>query len=417
MSDEDTLEALSQLLPNRFAEPPEVAAEFAGGHLAPPPGAPQTIARRYLQRIQTNENLDKGFHLDREQATGILRGLWRRYRKEEHKRRPPHERPRLAAPPLLVKEWEDRLDAQGVDSMGPNGEDVRAYMTQLETAVRAWWQAVGPADSLPHQYGRLVNPERPSTGPRWPTDSFLALQVQLLWALERAERTFGGGVDVAEPIRTWLTQLEFKHFGGLHSRPQQAPDKKGRFSRYVSLYPPVDANPKPPALGTHLSRADDMSIIPDLEHLQPEEMREMEMVLRSFWRTEARASFEGSRFRGPPSETARQQGFQAEELAGRICQWQRTGEVMGRDRTQVERAIRLRDDLWRAAFDEYGLEPHKPRTELVSRRGDTFYTIKWTPELARPTSAERPETLRPSDDGQGRAGGTASGAEGAPTRG
>jgi hypothetical protein len=378
-----------------------VTAEFAAGHLSPPTDAPQTIAQRYLQRIQTNENLDEAwFYLDRGQAIGILRGLWRRYRKEEHERRPSHERPRLAILPLPVKEWEERLDAQGVDSMGLDEEGVRAYMAQLETTVRTWWQTVGPADMLPPQFGRLVNPKGPPTGPRWPTDSFLTLQVQLLWALERAERTFGGGVGVSDPIRTWLTGIEFKQFGGLHNRPQRAPNDEGKFSRYVSLYPPVDANPKPPEQGTHLSRQDDMAIVPDLEHLQPEEMRKMEMVLRSFWRTEARAPFEDDRFRGSPSEAARTQGFQAEELAGRISRWERTGEALGKDRTQVERAIRMRDDLWKAAFDDYGLEPPKPRTELVSRRGDTFYAVKWTPELTRPAPAptEQPETVRPSDD-------------------
>jgi hypothetical protein len=104
MSNEYILEALSQLHPNRFAEPPEVTAKFAEGHLAPPADAPQTIAQRYLQRIQTNENLDEGAYLDRGHAIGILRGLWRRHRKEEHERRPPHERPWLATLPLLVKE-------------------------------------------------------------------------------------------------------------------------------------------------------------------------------------------------------------------------------------------------------------------------------------------------------------------------
>jgi hypothetical protein len=400
MSNEDILKALSQLLPDQFAEPPEVTAEFAEEHLAPPADAPQTIAQRYLQRIQTNENLDEGSHLDRGQAIGILRGLWRRYCKEEHERRPPHKRPRLATLPLPVKEWEEQLDAQGVDSMGLDEEGIRAYMAQLETAIRTWWQTVGPADILPPQFGRLVNPEGPPTGPRWPTHSFLTLQVQLWWALERAERTFGGGVDVSDPIRTWLTGIEFKQFGGLHNRPERAPDDEGKFSRNVSMYPPVDANPKPPEQGTYSSRQDDMAIVPDLEHLQPEEMREMEMVLRSLWQTEARAPFEDDRFRGPPSEATRTQGFQAEELAGRISRWERTGKALGKDRTQVERAIRMRGDLWKAAFDDYGLQPPKPRTELVSRRGDTFYTVKWTPELTRPAPAptEQPETMRPSDD-------------------
>jgi hypothetical protein len=75
MSNEDILEALSQLLPDQCAEPPEVTAEFAEGHLAPPADAPQTIAQRYLQQIQTNENLDEGFYMDRGQAIGIWRAV------------------------------------------------------------------------------------------------------------------------------------------------------------------------------------------------------------------------------------------------------------------------------------------------------------------------------------------------------
>jgi hypothetical protein len=217
--------------------------------------------------------------------------------------------------------------------MGLDEEGVRAYMAQLDTAVRTWWQTVRPVDMLPPQFERLVNPEGPPTGPRWPTDGFLTLQIEVLWALERAERTFGGGVDVLEPIRTWLTGVEFKQFRGLHNRPQRAPDDEGKFSRYKSLYPLVDAYRKPPEQGTNLSRSEDMAIVLDLEHLQPKEMRGMEMVLRSFWRTEARGPFEDDRFRGPPSEAIRTQGFQAEEVAGRMSRWKRTGEALGEDRT------------------------------------------------------------------------------------
>jgi hypothetical protein len=74
--------------------------------------------------------------------------------------------------------------------MGQDEKGVRAYMAELETALRTWWQTVGPADMLPPQFGRLVNPEGPPTSPHWPTESFLTLQVQLLRALERAKRTF-----------------------------------------------------------------------------------------------------------------------------------------------------------------------------------------------------------------------------------
>jgi hypothetical protein len=97
----------------------------------------------------------------------------------------------------------------------------------------------------------------------------------------------------------------------------------------VSLYPPVNATSKPPDQGTHLSRQDDIAILPDLKHLQPEEMREMEMVLQSFWRTQARAPFEDKRFRGPPTEEAQAQGFQAEELSGWRSRWQRAEAGQG----------------------------------------------------------------------------------------
>jgi hypothetical protein len=33
-------------------------------------------------------------------------------------------------------------------------EGVRTYMAQLKSAVRTWWQAVGPANNLPFQFGR-----------------------------------------------------------------------------------------------------------------------------------------------------------------------------------------------------------------------------------------------------------------------
>jgi hypothetical protein len=55
----------------------------------------------------------------------------------------------------------------------------------------------------------------------------------------------------------------------------------------------------------------------------------------------------------------------------------------------------MRDDLWKSAFTDYGLEPPKPRTDLVTKQGDTFYVVKWTPELTRPQSAP-PAQPRPS---------------------
>jgi hypothetical protein len=109
-----------------------------------------------------------------------------------------------------------------------------------------------------------------------------------------------------------------KRFASLHNRPQRAPDDEGKFARYVSLWPSVDASPKPPREGTYLPLQDDAAILPDLRHLQPEEMREMETVLRAFWRTQARAPFEDNRFRGPLSVEAQTRGFQAQELAGRV---------------------------------------------------------------------------------------------------
>jgi hypothetical protein len=70
------------------------------------------------------------------------------------------------------------------------------------------------------------------------------------------------------------------HFSSLHEPPQMAPDDRGRCVRYVSLDQPVDPTPKPPEKGTHLSQADDLAIVLELPHLQPEEMRKMELVLR-----------------------------------------------------------------------------------------------------------------------------------------
>jgi hypothetical protein len=298
------------LLPNHFKEPLEVAAEFAGGYLAPAEDADRTIAVRFLERILTNEDLDVGFSLDREPAMHILRGLWRRLRKEEHERRPPHKRPGLRQPPLPVPEAEEQLDAQGLEPIGLEGEALGQYLAQLEEAVRTWWRAVGPADNLPYQHGRLVDPSGPADGERWPSDNFLTLQIQTLWALERTERTFAEGLDVAEPIRLWLPGEMDKRFSGLHDPPQRAPDDEGRRVRYVSLYTPVDPTPKPPERGTHLTLHDDTAVLPDLPHLHPEDMREMEMVLRSYWQTEAKAPHGNERFKGPPPKELQALGFQ-----------------------------------------------------------------------------------------------------------
>jgi hypothetical protein len=110
MSNEYILEIFNRLLPDWFNKLPEVIAEFAEGHLAPLADAQQIIARRCLKRDLTNEDLDEGFYVDRKLAIHNLIQLWRRPRQEEHQRRPPHERPRLAQLPLPVKEWEEQLD-------------------------------------------------------------------------------------------------------------------------------------------------------------------------------------------------------------------------------------------------------------------------------------------------------------------
>jgi hypothetical protein len=336
--------------------------------------------------------------MDRELAMHNLRGLWRRLRNELHERRPPHERPRLRQPPLPVPEWEEHLDAQGLEPIGLEGEALGDYLAQLEEAVRTWWRTVGPADNLPSQSGQLVNPSGPAKGPRWPSDNFLTLQIQTLWALERAERTFAEGLDVAEPIRLWLIGEKGKRFSGLHNRPQRAPDGEGKCARYVSLYTPVDPTPKPLDRGTHLPLQDDTGVLPDLPHLHPDEMREMEMVLRSYWRTEARAPHGNERFKGPPPKELQALGFQAEELAGRVFRWEKTEGQLGKDRALVDRAIRMRDDLWKGAFTDYDLDPPKPRTDLVTKRGNTVYVVKWTPEPTRPTTTQEAAVGQPSDE-------------------
>jgi hypothetical protein len=47
-----------------------------------------------------------------------------------------------------------------------------------------WWKTTGPATNLPSHHGRLVDPEGPKTGERWPSDNFLTAQIRTLWALE-----------------------------------------------------------------------------------------------------------------------------------------------------------------------------------------------------------------------------------------
>jgi hypothetical protein len=400
MSRKDILRALKQLLPNQFKQPPEVAAEFAEGYVAPAEDADRTIAGRILERILTNEDLDVGFSMDRETAMHNLRGLWRRLRREEHERQPPHARPGLRQPPLPVPESEEYLDAQGLEPIGLEGEALGDYLAQLEEAVRTWWKTVGPADNLPYQVGRLVDPSGPADGERWPSDNLLTSQVQTLWALERAKRTFAEGLDVAEPARLCLTGERVLRFSGLHDSPQRATDDRGRCVRYVSLETPVDSTPKPPDRGTHLTLPDDTAVLPDLPHLQPKEMREMEMVLRSYWQAAAREPNGDERFKGPPPEELQALGFQAEELAGRVSRWERMESHLGRDRTVVDRAIQRRDDLWKEAFTDFNLDPPKPHTELVTKQGNRVYVVKWTPELARPQPTQGAAGDQPSGDAE-----------------
>jgi hypothetical protein len=399
MSHKDILRALKQLLPNQFKEPLKVAAEFAGA-VAPAEDADRTIAGWLLERVLTNEDLDVGFSMDRETTIHNLRGLWRRLRREEHERQSPHARPGLRQPPLPAPDNEEYLDAQGLKPIGLVGEALGDYLAQLEEAVRTWWKTVGPADNLPYQHGRLVDPSGPADGERWPSESFLTSQVQALWALERAERTFAEGLDVVEPARLWLTREIIFRFSGLHDSPQRAPDDRGRCVRYLSLFTPVGSTPKPPDRGTHLTLHDDTAVLPDLPHLQPEEMSEMEMVLRSYWQTAAREPNGDERFKGPPPEELQALGFQAEELAGRVSRWEKLESHLGRDRTVVDRAAKRRDDLWKEAFTDFNYDPPKPRTELVTKQWNRVYVVKWTPQLARPESTQGAAGDQPSGDAE-----------------
>jgi hypothetical protein len=304
MSRDDVIIALLGFLPNQFKEPPEVSAEFGEGYAAPAEGGELTIAERFTQRILTYKNLDVGFSLHQEEAGHRLQGLWRRMRQEEHERQPPYERPGLRQPPLPdPSTWavsEEILDEQGLEPIELEGEALGEYVADLEEAVWVWWRTTGPATNLPAHQGRLVDPEGPEIGGRWPSDNFLTAQIRTPWALERAKRTFAAGVDVSERARAWLTGQRAAHFTRLHKLSQRAPTTRGRCVRYVSLDQPVDPTPKPPERGTHLSRSDDMAIVSELPHLQPKEMREMELVLRAYWQAAAREPDGHDRFKRPP---------------------------------------------------------------------------------------------------------------------
>jgi hypothetical protein len=380
MSRDDVIRALLGCLPNQFKEPPEVAAEFGKGYAAPPEGAERTIAERFAQRVLTDEDLDVGFSLNQEAVGHRLRGLWRRMRQEEHEGQPPYERPGLRQPPLPdPSTWavsEKFLDEQGLEPIGLEGEALGEYLADPEEAVRVWWRTTGSAINLLSHHGQLVDFEGPDTGGRWPSDNFLTAQIRTLWALERAERTFAEGVDVSERARVWLIGQRAAHFTSLHKPSQRAPDDRGRCERYVSLDQPVDPTPKPPERGSHLSRADDLAIVSELPHLQPKEMREMELVLRAYWQAAAREANGQERFKGPTPEPFQALGFQAEEMAGRIAKWERMESNQGRHRGRANGAIIHRDQWWKTAFTDFNLDPPKPRTELVTKQGNRIYVVK-----------------------------------------
>jgi hypothetical protein len=300
-------------------------------------------------------------------------------RQEEHERQPPYERPRPKQPPLPdPSTWavsEEFLDEQGLEPIELEGEALVAYLVQLEEAVWMWWKTTGLATNLPSHHGRQVDPEGPKTGECWPSDNFVTAQVRTLWALERAARTFAEGMDVSEPARVWLIGQRASHFTNLHESSQRAPDGKGRCMRYVSLDKPVDPTPKPSEQGIHLSQEDDLAIVSELPHLQPEEMREMELVLRAYWQAAAREANGQERFQGPPPEFLQALGFQAEEMAGRIARWKRIQGNEGRPRGIVIGAIYNRDQWWTEAFTDLNLETPKPHTELVTRQGNRVYVV------------------------------------------
>jgi hypothetical protein len=304
--------------------------------------------------------------------------------RKEHERKPPYERPKLRRPPLPAPStWavsEEYLDEQGLEPIGLEGEALVDYLAQLEEAVWVWWKTTGPATNLPYQHGRLVDPKGSKNGERWPSNNFF----RTLWALERAEQTFAENTDVSELARRWLIGQRARHFSSLHDPPQMAPDNKGRCVRYVSLYQPVDPTPKPPEQGTHLSQADDLAIVPELPHLQPKEIREMEVVLRAYWQVSAREANRQERFKGPPPESLQALGFQAEEMAGRISRWERMEGNRCQPRGIVDGAIYNRDKWWKEAFTDFDLNPPKPHTELVTKQGHRVYVVKWNPELTRP---------------------------------
>jgi hypothetical protein len=143
-----------------------------------------------------------------------------------------------------------------------------------------------------------------------------------------------------------------------------------------------------------LSRADDLAIVSELPHLQPKEMREMELVLRAYWQAAAREANGHERFKGPPPESLQALGLQAEEMAGRIVRWERLEANQGRPRGIVNGAIINRDQWWKTAFTDFNLDPPKPRTKLVTRQGNRVYVVKWTPSYHAQSQRRRLKNSR-----------------------
>jgi hypothetical protein len=88
-------------------------------------------------------------------------------------------------------------------------------------------------------------------------------------------------------------------------------------------------------------------------------------------------------------------------MAGRIASWERMEGNQGRPRGIVNGAIINRDQWWKTAFDNFNLDPPKPRTELVTRQGNRVYVVEWTPELPRPEPTEEAKEQPSSSTGGG----------------
>lgn len=137
-------------------------------------------------------------------------------------------------------------------------------------------------------------------------------------------------------------------------------------------------------------------------------MAQLEDAVRTWWQTVGPANNLPSQFwrlvdpEGPPALA----NGQLPDVPGPVglgAGASRADIRLGKDRTQVERAVRMHDNLWKAAFTDYSLEPPRPQTELVAKHGGTVDAVKWTPELTRPKTAptEPQEMGQPSDNVEG----------------